>query len=155
MVVNADSPVQIDVMSSDLAFVSAHAAAELDDIMNGRERNCEHLERLSDALKNSCAAFTQNSGGKAGRRGFADPLTTNVLRKACGEAYSSSVDSHNDLERKAKEISQLLVNLALGDKPKRMEDAERTKNFCLALSNYSLVIRSQIRGEHHQPTIKR
>ena len=151
----SDSPIQIDVMSSDLAFISAHAAAELDDYVSGRGCELEHLKWLSDALSNSCAEFIKTSEEKTGRRGFADPFTTNVLRKACGDAYSSSVESIADLEGKASEISQLLVDLVRGDEPKNEKDAERAMSFCLALSNYSLVIRSQLRGEHHPPTIKR
>ena len=147
---------ELDALSSDLAFYSAHAAAELDNIVRAREFDRDYLTTLSRMLDASRGLEPKRDPG---RRGLFDPVTTDVLRQACGDAYHLSVESVEDLREKTDKLREALRSLVSMDRNKSCslpaKDLATLRDFCLALSRHSLAVRSHAAGDWRETPLKR
>lgn len=148
---------ELDALSSDLAFYSAHAAAELDNIVREREFDRGYLTTLSRILDASYGVEPKTD--HPGRQGLFDPITTDVLRQACGDAYHLSVESVEDLTAKTAELRAALRSLVSVDENKSYnlppDDVATLRDFCLALSRHSLAVRSHAAGDWRETPLKR
>lgn len=121
------------VTDPDFAFIAANAAAEVDNLIHGREEVLENASKLSQIIGGSISY--EGAQGKT-LKNLMDPVTTDVFSRSFTASYKDSVNSFNDLAAKVEQLSQDLASM--DDKQERLEVL---RDFCVALSKNALATR--------------
>jgi len=117
----------------DFAFIAANAAAEVDNLIHGREAMLENVSMLSKIIGGSIAY--EGAQGKT-IKNLMDPVTTDVFSRSFTASYKDSVNSLDDLAIKVERLSKELQSV--DDKKEKLEVL---RDFCVALSKNALATR--------------
>tara|TARA_R110002073_G_C9286342_1_gene565624 strand:- start:133 stop:576 length:444 start_codon:yes stop_codon:yes gene_type:complete len=133
----------------DLSLVAARAAVEADYLSNRKESKLDNLKLIADYLS-SGAQLIPNDGDTI--RFLEKPITLDVIASAfsASQTHFSSIEElrtqTEDLAEKIERIDQSIDNDALFD---------HLRDFCIALSNYSMASRSEYFDDQRNSGLKR
>jgi hypothetical protein len=150
------SPSELRALDPDLPILAARAAMQLDRAIGATRRGqavpglrFDAIEELSRRVSQVSASI---SGGTASRA-LVDPLTASVLSRAYAEATHAPLQSWQDLEKAASELSRLFEQASHHPKkaPDPVAGLELLRDFCVKLSEYAALKRQLAYGERPVP----
>lgn len=133
---------RFSALDPSLPFVAANAAIELDDLIRGRQQDLKFVTKLAELLSN--AVVVTPYPGVRNHKALIDPVSADVFNRAYAKTYNS--EGVNTIDQLASLVAKLANELGeLGPKNAK-ESLSQFRDFCVALSNYSMTSRNAIYG---------
>lgn len=135
-------------LDPDLPSIAALAAAEVDALIQKRPSQSENLRKLADLLTVSFGDFKQQ--GQVRR--MLDPVSTTVFANTFRDASHAQVNTYDELATSSLDLAKKMsgaVNMSAEDLLGQL------KQFCLALSRYSLASKESTGSITKAPDYKR
>lgn len=124
----------------DISFIAAKAAAEADFLSKNIDTDIENLKIVTEYMSRGVSSIQGNNGTISA---LSSPSTVSALLMAYNTSHSVPVESLEELAVRTKELTSELENVEM-NKDISSSAFESFRNYCVALANYSMSIRSEL-----------
>src|SRR3972149_10414549 len=126
-----------------LSSIAVNAAIEIEKLLNEEPSiGLENLNKLSELLSKNYDLLPNTDNVAQGNTNFIDPVSSELFRRAINESFDQDVTSHEELYTEAKKVIQNFQDF-VNDSNLDKSFLKSLRNFCLAISKYSLTIQDQ------------
>lgn len=136
---------------SNMPFIAANAAAEVDNLINNRSYKFDYIKKLSELLSKT-PDKSPKSGNSRSSVSIMDPLSSTIFERAFEESSNTNLSSFDELNKKIQQLKKEINALIIEDNIENQSMLTSLRDFLIALSKYSLSYRQEYSSDNSKPS---